>query len=167
MSAAQLLVKSGAVNKAGGLGKRWGSPASDVADLIDEVHAGIEIAGSPYAGINDHGPAVTVSDFGNNIGLVVGHEIMGWREGAASTVSVFLNGRAVGRADLNDPSGGPIEAVSFLVDLAAQYGLPVARGQWISTGAIAGAHRLMPGDVFEATFGSSAPVSCRGEWASV
>jgi len=40
--------------------------------VIDEVRLGIEIASSPYPGINSDGPAVTASDYGNNHGLVIG-----------------------------------------------------------------------------------------------
>ena len=36
---------------------------------------GIEIASSPLVNINDYGPAVVASDFGNNAGLLLGAEI--------------------------------------------------------------------------------------------
>src|SRR3546814_5616235 len=46
---------------------------------IDMVHLGIEIASSPLPTINDLGPTVTISDFGNNNGLVIGPAIADWR----------------------------------------------------------------------------------------
>src|SRR3546814_1574582 len=47
----------------------------DVMDSIAETHTGLEIASSPFIGINSHGPAVTASDYGNNKGLVLGPPI--------------------------------------------------------------------------------------------
>src|SRR3546814_5338045 len=37
-----------------------------VKGCIADVRTGIEIASSPFAEINRHGPAVTASDYGNN-----------------------------------------------------------------------------------------------------
>ena len=48
---------------------------AEATALIDMVCVGIEIASSPFGGINDHGATVTISDFGNNNGLVIGPEI--------------------------------------------------------------------------------------------
>lgn len=51
----------------------------EAIDLIDAVHAGIEIASSPFPGINALGATVTISDYGNNNGLVIGPAIENWR----------------------------------------------------------------------------------------
>src|SRR3546814_13088221 len=51
----------------------------DVMDSIAETHTGLEIASSPFIGINAHGPAVTAPDYGNNEGLVLGPPIADWR----------------------------------------------------------------------------------------
>ncbi len=66
---------------------------AEAAALVDAVHVGIEIASSPYPGINEDGPTVTVSDFGNNHGLV------GRRGGAGLAERGFpaLAGRPVDR----------------------------------------------------------------------
>lgn len=139
-----------------------GEPAvtlDEAADSIGAVRTGIEIAGSPYPAINAHGPAVTVSDFGNNIGLVLGPQI-GGGEQFGVTVASFLNGRQVGTGVAADAAGGPVESVRFLFELAARYGLAVAPGQWISAGAITGAHPVVPADRFVARFGAHGSVSC-------
>lgn len=131
--------------------------ASGVGGSIGEIRIGIEIAGSPYAAINKHGPAVTVSDFGNNMGLVLGPRIYSTGDGRFdATVRSFVNGRLVGTGVAPDP----LPAVDALFELAARHDLPVEPGQWVSTGAIGGAHKVAPGDRYEATFGSSA-VACR------
>src|SRR3546814_4680359 len=68
---------------------------------IDMVHLGIEIASSPLPTINDLGPTVTISDFGNNNGLVIGPAIADWRGAdiADWPVSLLINGREAGRAE--------------------------------------------------------------------
>lgn len=132
-------------------------------DAISTVRIGVEIAGSPYAAINAHGPAVTVSDFGNNLGLVLGSEIPedAWQDGFRWTVHSILNGQPAGNGVAADAAGGPIEAARFLFGLTAQRGLPIEAGQWISAGAITGGHRIASGDAFEARFGDSDAVGFR------
>jgi len=134
----------------------------EAADAVGAVRVGIEVAGSPYAAINAHGPAVTVSDFGNNLGLVLGDDVSQANAGevAGWAVASFLNGELVGSGDAGGLAGGPIDAARFLFELAARYGLAVETGQWISTGAITGGHPVAPGDEFEARFGNRERVSC-------
>ena len=135
---------------------------ADAASAIGSIRVGVEVAGSPYAEINAHGPAVTVSDFGNNLGLVLGPEIHVDAGNAFEwTVSSFVNHEEVGSGVAATPAGGPFEAAHFLFQLAARHGLPVEPGQWISTGAITGGHQVAPADQFEARFGEGATVRCR------
>ena len=135
----------------------------EAADAIDMVSIGIEAAGSPFAGINQHGPAVTISDFGNNNGIVIGCPIHDWRNCGATPLSVTsrINGAVVGTGNIADLFSGPIAAARFLFELSARRGISLAPGQWISSGAITGAHRVCPGDHFEAHFGDIGRVSCR------
>ena len=76
--------------------------------LIDAVHVGIEIASSPFPGINSNGATATISDFGNNNGLVVGAEAEGWRDGDVNDwpVELWINderiGAAIGRASCRE-----------------------------------------------------------------
>ena len=135
-------------------------PESSAPKLEEAIEAfgtfaiGIEAAGSPYPGINAHGPAVTVSDFGNNAGLVLGSPVAADTFGCM--VCSLLNGAAVGTG----VAAEPLEAGRFLFEAAARYGLPLSPGQWISAGAITGAHQVRPGDRFEARFGDEAIVAC-------
>ena len=135
---------------------------AEAAEAIGAAHIGIEVAGSPYAAINEHGPAVTVSDFGNNLGLVLGREIPQPETADAFnlTVTSLLNGQLAGSGVASGPAGGPVDAALFLFELTARHGLPVESGQWISTGAITGGHPVKPGDEFEARFGDRGTVSC-------
>jgi len=47
----------------------------DMAQIVEAVHVGVEIASSPIQNINSFGPLVVVSDFGNNAGLVIGPKV--------------------------------------------------------------------------------------------
>src|SRR5690606_12476517 len=77
---------------------RGGWTTADAGSLVARVFTGVEIAGSPFAGINNHGPAVTASDFGNNAGLILGAEIGGWRDRLAElTCTMSIDGAVVGR----------------------------------------------------------------------
>ena len=47
--------------------------------FVKAMYIGIEIASSPLVNINDYGPAVVASDFGNNAGLLLGAEVPDWQ----------------------------------------------------------------------------------------
>lgn len=129
------------------------------SEAIGGIRIGIEIAGSPYPEINRHGPAVTVSDFGNNIGLVLGTAVSNAKEAFGSDVASYVQGQRVGTGMAAGPGGSPIEAARTLFELAGRYDLEVRPGQWISAGAITGGHQVVAGDRFLARFGD-AKVEC-------
>ena len=130
--------------------------------LIDAVHLGIEIASSPLAAINDLGPAVTISDFGNNNGLVVGEPITGWRSFAFAEwpVSLRVGGIEAGTGRASAMPDGPLGAARFLFALLGRRGIGVTPGQWISSGAVTGVHPVAPGALVEAIFDGTHTVSC-------
>lgn len=130
--------------------------------LIDAVHVGIEIASSPFPGINDHGAPVTVSDFGNNNGLIVGAAIDGWRDVDFDTwpVELWVEGERVGAATTATMLDGPFGAARFLFELMAARGIALEAGQWISTGAVTGVHPVRVGDRVEARFDDRLTVEC-------
>ncbi|SFJ65843.1 2-keto-4-pentenoate hydratase [Sphingomonas sp. NFR04] len=130
--------------------------------LIDAVHVGIEIASSPFAGINDHGPMVTISDFGNNNGLVVGAPIDDWREIDLNRwpVALNMNGAETGTGIAADMLDGPFGAARFLFEHLAARGIAITPGQWISTGAVTGVHPVAIGDRVEARFDGRLSVRC-------
>jgi 2-keto-4-pentenoate hydratase len=130
--------------------------------LVDQVAIGIEIASSPLRAINDLGPAVTASDFGNNNGLLVGEELDAWRAADLDSIPVAfaLNGTELGWATTATMLDGPWGAVRFVVELLAKRGIALQPGQWISTGAVTGVHRVEVGDRVEARFGATRSVGC-------
>jgi 2-keto-4-pentenoate hydratase len=135
----------------------------EAADLVDAVHVGIEIASSPFPGINDLGPTVTISDFGNNNGLVIGPEIENWRSADIKSwpVTLDINGERIGSATAATMLDGPVGAVRFLLELMAVRGIALQPGQWVSSGAVTGVHPVKPGDLVETRFGDGFDVNCK------
>lgn len=134
-----------------------------IVALVDAVHAGIEVASSPYAGINRDGPPVTASDFGNNFGLVVGPPlgIANAAEFDAICVRLEIDGVAVGADSTANMLDGPIGAVRFLLNNLRERNIVTDAGFWVSTGAVTGVHEVCPGAKVRAVFESMAEVSCR------
>lgn len=141
---------------------RTGFSIEDARALIDRVHVGIEIASSPFAGINVNGPGVTVSDFGNNNGLVIGPEIADWRDADLNAwpIALTINGKAVGNATAATMLDGPFGAARFLFEHLAGRGIAVEPGCWISSGALTGVHEVAVGDHIGAQFGGRFTIGC-------
>ena len=134
----------------------------EACDLIDAVHVGIEIASSPFPGINSHGATVTISDFGNNYGLVIGAGIPDWRSVDLNQwpITLDINGERIGAATAATMLDGPIGAARFLFEHMAARGIQLMPGQWISSGAVTGVHPVAVGDGVTATFDGRYTVGC-------
>ncbi|MDE2450198.1 MAG: 2-keto-4-pentenoate hydratase [Gammaproteobacteria bacterium] len=147
-------------------GKRHFTEA-EAATLVKSVHVGIEIASSPFRGINDLGPAVTVADFGNNNGLIIGPEIPDWRRSGMLEwpVEVRLDGRPAGNGRGGEMPGGPLASVCFLLEHLAARRLALAPGAWISSGAVTGVHEVRIGERATALFGPDLVAECLIEQA--
>jgi len=139
--------------------------AETIRGCIDEVRTGIEIASSPFAEINLHGPAVTASDYGNNKGLVLGPSIAEWREVDLihMPVAMFIDGAQVGEATMETMLDGPFGSAAFLARTLRARGIAIAPGTWVSAGAITGVHEILPGQTAEALFDGKIRVGCRIE----
>lgn len=130
--------------------------------IIDEVRIGIEIASSPYPGINTDGPCVTVSDYGNNAGLVLGASVAGWQDLDLCAISIAtqIDGTVVGEATAATMLDGPYGAVRFLLANLMTRGIDVSGGLWVSSGAVTGVHQAVVGQSVNASFGDLGSVSC-------
>lgn len=135
----------------------------DAAQMIGAVFIGIELAGSPFAGINDHGPAVTASDFGNNAGLVVGSEVKDWRglDWRAASAQTSIDAEPVGEGNAAMLPGGPLAALAFLLNHCAVRGRPLQKGQLVSSGAVTGVHRIEAGQSAVLSFNGFGELRCR------
>lgn len=139
----------------------------DAWNLAGSVRLGAEIASSPYSGINDHGPLVTISDFGNNNGLILGEEIMSWRNSHPKSwvLSTRIDGAEVGVADASAIPGGPMESFRALLEICAQRGMPLRRGMYVSTGAVTGVHPIRAGQSATICMTGARSIECRANHA--
>ncbi len=114
----------------------------ELAAVVAGLHVGAEIASSPMAEINNLGPTVVVSDFGNNAGLLLGPEIPHWQTMQPEDLPArtIVDGTIVGEASAAAIKGGPIAALRFIFALSAELGLELPVGSLISTGASTGIH---------------------------
>lgn len=140
----------------------------EVADMIDAVFIGIEVASSPFSGINAMGPLVTISDFGNNNGLVIGEEIPDWRECGLDewTVTAQIDGKPVGQGRASSFPEGLLGSVRFLIENLIARQIAVAPGLLVSTGAVTGVHEIGADQLFEAQFGGFGRIACRTDYAT-
>jgi len=140
----------------------------EAAALPATLFIGLEVASSPLATINQLGPLVVVSDFGNNNGLVVGAEIPQWTrlEDAALRVESRIDDVVVGTGGATTLPGGLRQAFAFALSRSARRGRPLKRGELIATGNATGIHDILPGQrarlVFEGHGEIAATVEAAG-----
>lgn len=131
------------------------------ADLVADMHIGVEVASSPLATLNDLGPGAVVSDFGNNWGVLVGAVIPDWRSRSGElAVATFINEQSVGHGAVAIPQA-PLSAFAFALNKAAQRGRPLRAGEYISTGAITGVHDIRICGQARLNFGRYGEIFCR------
>ena len=137
--------------------------AREASALVGAMNVGIEVAGSPLASINELGSLVTIAGFGNNNGLIVGAEIVDWRERDWHSLicAVSIDGETIAEASAAAVPGGPLEVFAFALGEAARQGRPIRRGDIISTGAITGMHVVKIGQRCVATFAGVDIIDCQ------
>ena len=134
-------------------------------DLVGAVHLSIETAGSPLATINDLGPTVVASDFGNNAGLILGPVLPDWQSNDFEHVvsRTLIDGLEVGRGNALTLSGGPFESLRLLLENCARRGRPLKAGTLAATGAVTGVHDIRAGHTARVEFGTFGVIECRAE----
>lgn len=137
--------------------------AEEAAAYVGALHIGVELAGSPLATINELGPCVVVSDFGNNAGLIVGPGISGplEREIRTLTCETLIEGRLVGSGGAASLHGGPLAALAFALGRCARRGLPLHAGDLVTTGAASGIHDIRAGQSAVVRFAGLGEIRCR------
>jgi 2-keto-4-pentenoate hydratase len=122
--------------------------------MISDLRIGLEIASSPLATINELGPTVVVSDFGNNSGLIVGPSIDNWRSRSLDSMrcSSSVDDEDVGAGGAFNLTGGFVRSVQFLLELMARRKRPLRAGAVIATGQTTGIHDITVGQVGRADF---------------
>jgi 2-keto-4-pentenoate hydratase len=125
--------------------------------LVDTLMVGAELAGSPLPRINDLGPAVVVSDFGNNSGLILGPTVPEWRDMLGTLekdlrCETIIDNIVVGSGRASDIAGGLVAALRFALARCARRGMPLRAGQLVSTGAATGIHDIRAGQQARVVF---------------
>jgi len=137
----------------------------EAESMITELRVGLEIASSPLGPINDLGPAVVASDFGNNAGLIVGPAIPGWqaRDLQSLSCATYIDGELVGEGGAFGLTGGVVRSVQFILELAASRGRPLKAGEFIATGQTTGIHDVSIGQSVRIPFadGNDGEVTCK------
>jgi len=134
----------------------------EALEYVGEMLIGMEPAGSPLSTINELGPKVVVSDFGNNAGLILGPAIPGWRERTPESLAcaTLVNGVVVGTGSADSLEGGPLGCFAWMLEHAARRGRPLRAGCLITTGQLTGIHEVAPGDEAVVDFGPLGQVRC-------
>ena len=140
-----------------------GDAPPDVLDWTPEataavpatLHVGLEIASSPLATINQLGPRVVVSDFGNNNGLILGGAIAGWRDIPEPELraDTWIGEECVGRGGATTLPGGLLAAYAFALSRSARRGRPLKAGELVATGNATGIHEIAVGQRARVRFG--------------
>lgn len=148
---------------------KFGWTLEEAAEVVGSAWFGVEIASSPFAEINDHGPLVTISDFGNNNGLILGAEIKSWRKAAPTDwrIRTLIDGVEVGVGDASTIPGGPLESCRALLEICARRGLPLRRGMLVSTGAVTGVHSIRPGQAARIEMDGLPAIECLAKTATL
>lgn len=131
--------------------------------FVAAVHAAIELAGSPLPNLGALGPGAVVSDFGNNIGLVIGPELKDFfaRRPQDWPVDTTINDVPVGEGSADRIPGGPLAALLFLANSLVSRGDTLRPGQWVSTGASTGVHPVSVGDLVQVRFDGQPVIALR------
>lgn len=135
----------------------------EILDAVQSMHIAMEVASSPLATLSDLGPGAVIGDHGNNAGLVIGPEVLDWRgrDPALMKTRTVVEGTVVGEGSAASVPGGPAAALLFLVNQLATRGRIIAAGDYISTGATTGVHKVEIGMSALADFGDLGSFTAR------
>ena len=140
----------------------------EAAALPSTLFIGVEVASSPLATINQLGPRVVVSDFGNNNGLLLGAEIADWTslDEAQLLAETFIDGASVGSGGAERLPGGLRTAFAFALSRSARRGRPLKAGEYIATGNATGIHDIAAGQSARVVFHGHGTLDCHAVPAS-
>jgi 2-keto-4-pentenoate hydratase len=134
----------------------------EAAAHVAALHIGVETAGSPMRFINELGPCIVASDFGNNAGLIVGPEVANWRARLKDLrARTEINGKAVGEGAAQSLPGGLMTALTYLLSHLASRNRPLKAGEYVSSGAVTGVHDIRVGEASRLAFGDDGVIECR------
>lgn len=140
----------------------------EAAAMPATLFIGVEVASSPLATINQLGPRVVISDFGNNNGLILGAEVPGWAalDEATLLAETFIEDTSVGSGGAHRLPGGLRTAFAFALSRSAKRGRPLKAGEYIATGNATGIHDIAAGQRARVVFQGYGTLDCHAVPAS-
>ena len=141
------------------MGRDVDDPA-DAASAVDHALPALEIVDSAIADWNV-GLVDTVADNASGWGVVLGQPMTGVSLDAlpALTMTLARNGVEESRGIGSATMGGPVSALQWLAQHAAERGVPLRAGEIIMTGALGPVPMVHVGDTFVLTMAHCATVS--------
>ncbi|MBN6152860.1 2-keto-4-pentenoate hydratase [Xanthomonas sp. AmX2] len=133
------------------------------AQVASTLFIGVEVASSPLATINQLGPRVVISDFGNNNGLILGPQIDDWTalDETRLLAETLIEGQRVGSGGATLLPGGLRAAFAFALARSARRGRPLRKGELIATGNATGIHDIAIGQQATIRFDGYGELHCR------
>ena len=134
----------------------------DKAYTLDEVEraAGklfpaIEVVDSRYTDWTHRGAPSLIADNAANGALVVGKGVSRWRKFdlAKQKVRLDIDGKTVGRGTGRKVMGNPLKALTWFVNEKSRRGVPLEKGQIVTTGTCTDLNFAQAGDEVVADFG--------------
>jgi 2-keto-4-pentenoate hydratase len=132
----------------------------EASAIVGSLRIAIEVAGSPLRILNALGPLAAIAGFGNNNGLLLGPVVAQSPAPLAGCCEVLIDHQLVGRAALWAAPDGPMSAFVFALNQAAALGIPLRKGQVVSTGALTGVHPVHIGQRCAVRFGDLGQIAC-------
>jgi 2-keto-4-pentenoate hydratase len=128
--------------------------ADEVWAAMATVHVGIEILESSFADRRKIPEHAVLGDLLNNGGYAYGAALTDWRALDLATPQAILlfDGAEIRRAKAGTPGGHPQRLVTWLANHAAARGIPLKRGDIVTTGSHTGMIDAMPGTEVTARF---------------
>lgn len=127
----------------------------DVEARLGPLHPAIELVDSRLDDWIARGPESIVADNGANGALIIGRPVREWRKHdlARARVSLAVDGEVVGKGAGKLALGHPLDALTWLANALSEAGVPLVRGQIVTTGTVTGFNLAQAGSTAVADFG--------------
>jgi 2-keto-4-pentenoate hydratase len=137
---------------------------AEVLDAVAALHLGIEVPDSRFADFVTAGGPQLIADNACAHQMVLGAEAKGdWRavDLAAHKVHCTVAGRYEREGLGANVLGDPRLALAWLANELSRHGIPLAEGQFVTTGTCVVPLEILPGDAVSADFGVLGRVGMR------
>lgn len=135
----------------------------EVLAAVASVHPSIEVPDSRYENFLTAGTAQLIADNACACLFILGPAAQQWMgyDYLNQAVQVSLNGEAIDAGYGRNVLGDPRVALTWLVNELSGLGIPMAAGQFVTTGTCRVPVKVQPGDEVWGDFGTLGQVSCR------